>query len=50
MLEKMLENIYEECENEEELEEKYNKIREISAICLERRAEKIGLDPDMIGY
>ena len=50
MLEKILESKYEKCKNEEELEEKYNEIREASAICLERRAEEIGLDPDAVGY
>lgn len=50
MLEDILEQMYEECDNEEELEEKYNEIRRISAACLERRAEEIGLNPDTVGY
>lgn len=49
-LEELLEKMYQECDNEKELEEKYNEIREISACCLERRAEEIGLDPDQVGY
>lgn len=50
MLENILEEIYAECKNEQELEEKYDEIRSMSAICLERRAEEIGLDPDTVGY
>lgn len=50
MLEELLEKMYAECDSEEELEEKYNEIREISACCLERRAEELGFDPDTVGY
>ena len=49
-LEDMLCEMYSACSNEEELEDKYNEIRSISACCLERRAEEIGLDPDTVGY
>lgn len=50
MLEKLLEEMYAECWCEEDLEEQYNELRSLSAVCLERRAEKIGLDPDTVGY
>lgn len=50
MLEKILEKLYAECDNEEELEEKHNDIRSMSAVRLERRAEGIGLNPDEVGY
>lgn len=49
-LEDIFEQMYAVCDNEEELEEKYNEIRRMSAVCLERRAEEIGLDPDTVGY
>lgn len=49
-LEEILEKMYQDCDNEEELEEKYDEIRNMSAVCLERRAEEIGLDPDQVGY
>ena len=49
-LEELLEKMYQDCDNEEELEEKYDEIRRMSAVCLERRAEEIGLDPDQVGY
>ena len=49
-LEEILEKMYAECDSEEELEDRYNEIRRISALCLERRAEEIGLDPDTVGY
>lgn len=50
MLEELLEKMYQDCNNEEELEEKYDEIRSMSAVCLERRAEEIGLNPDQVGY
>lgn len=50
MLEEILEKMYAECWCEEDLDEIYDKIRETSAVCLERRAEEIGLDPDTVGY
>lgn len=49
-LESILEQMYAECWCEEDLEETYDKIRSMSAVCLERRAEEIGLDPDTVGY
>lgn len=49
-LEEILEKMYQDCDNEEELEEKYDEIRSMSAVCLERRAEEIRLDPDQVGY
>lgn len=49
-LEELLEKVYQDCDNEEELEEKYDEIRSMSAVCLERRAEEIGLNPDQVGY
>lgn len=49
-LEDALVQMYAECVNEEELEEKYNELRSMSAVCLERRAEEIGLNPDEVGY
>ncbi len=49
-LEYMLWEIYKECDSEDELEEKYDEIRSLSACCLERRAEEIGLNPDTVSY
>lgn len=49
-LESILEQMYAECWDEEELDETYDKIRRMSAVCLERRAAEIGLDPDTVGY
>lgn len=49
-LENIICGMYSECDSEEELEDKYNEIRELSACCLERRAEEIGLDPDTVSY
>lgn len=49
-LEDILEQMYAECWCEEDLEETYNEIRSMSAVCLKRRAEEIGLDPDTVGY
>lgn len=49
-LEWILEKMYAECDSEEEIEDEYNRIRRISALCLERRAEEIGIDPDTVGY
>lgn len=50
MLEKLLEEMYAECWCEEDLEKTYDEIREMSSVCLKRRTEKIGLDPDTVGY
>lgn len=49
-LENILCEMYAECYSEDELEDMYNEIRQLSACCLEHRAEEIGLDPDTVGY
>lgn len=49
-LEDILEKMYAECWCEEDLEETYDKIRSMSAVCMKRRAEEIELDPDTVGY
>lgn len=49
-LESILEQMYAECWCEEDLEETYDEIREMSSVCLKRRAKEIGLDPDTVGY
>lgn len=50
MLEEILEKMYAECWWEEDLEETYDEIKIMSTECLKRRAEKIGLAPDTVGY
>lgn len=47
-LESILEKMYEECWCEEDLEETYDEIRKMSAVCLKRRAKQIGMDPDTV--
>lgn len=49
-LESILEQMYEECWCEEDLEETYDEIREMSMVCLKKRAKEIGLDSDTVGY
>lgn len=49
-LENIFCDMYSGCNSEDELEDKYNEIRQLSACCLERRAEEIGLNPDTVSY